>query len=1320
MEQAVFSRAFAKRLAYLAAAAAVFGCVLSAVLAHAAEDTAAPAWAAPETMALRRVSQVTGSQSEPVFLNNIDCAPLTYRLPASHVMQTGCFTGTAFGLLDSDSGTGIFNGTDEGLPLLPHTPHQILVPWPKAMDLVGLDPVATGGTIVSLYTNPLAALQDQRNFLGQLTTKRLDRPPDITLKDSLGRPLVINPQTLAFSAGGAWMVAETLSGSFTRVNLAALDMKAFAPAYGSQGSPALLKSQVSITEDGRFAAIANDVAAAFKVYDLSGCAAVCRSYDYWPFLRQQVSGLRSVQHVRFIGDNLLSFDVLSGDPSQSGTYELAPAGSIDALTGYIGLGDSYTSGEGAFDYLDGTDTPNNLCHLSRQSYPLLLAHDLFGGTGGHSVACSGAVIRDVGDTGGGYRGQVKGGVSLDQLRQSQPLLLETVESHFIPGYVAQQRFISRWQPRIATVSIGGNDIGFGHILQNCVMPHISLRANANSCYNTYEDRQELSRLIDRTVPRWTALYKQLQRQAPGSRLYAVGYPQVALAGGNCALNVHLDRQELELAAGVIDYLNQSIREAAGAAGVTYIDISQALAGHRLCETASYNVAVNGLTAGNDAGIFKTGPIGKESYHPNALGHRLIEQAILEQTANFAAPAESLAAPAAQGGAGVKSLPDAPVSGRPLTALIPKDNLTDSVARRGGTLAVNIDGAESGLRPGTIYSVRLDSAAGSVLGNMTSGSDGDVSGQVVLPEQTPPGGHSVVVTGPGQTDETVAVSQPVYVPAGDADSDGDGIDDMVDSCPGAINSGRDDDRDGTDDTCDALIGPPPAAGAGTNSRASGAATANSHPGDTGGSGGDVHCTSYMRPLAEGLCSRAVLAAAGPKSVRSARLNPGKWLPGPTGRLPGWLLWGGFLLTAAAVIAAGKRYIKKITFRLQWVHMNRVRKGFIYLLSLFLLATLLGTAVATSTNNTLGKPEKVETYLDRSRLYDHFIEYTTDQAKKSNGDTDQSDSVSLSDAAIKAAAEESFTQALIKQNINKVIEANYAWLEGKTATPQFSVDLAAQKQTFAEKVGQYVTTYSAGLPVCTDPSVAAQQTRDPLAATCRPAELSPEAAGAQVTQNLATTGDFLSDPTVTPNNINPEKNPTSQPYYEKLSQLPKAYQFGTKLPYIFAGLSLLAALGIIFLSSPRRKGIRRVGIVLLIAGLGLVALKFLSDYAFRRAEHRIFNNANVGQLQQSLTDFLHRIEMSMVRTELWFGIGFLLLAAVIFGTLAATRQKEAGSGTDGDTPAGKPQDPDDDSAPLLISRKRLQRRPVNDLTPRARPKETTPAAQPQPKKPRRLIQ
>jgi hypothetical protein len=910
MEQLLFSRWFAKRLAYLTVATVLFTCILSVVLTQAVTTNTIPAWSAPNTMAIRRVSQLTGAQSEPNFLNNLDCVPLTYRLAATSTMQAGCFTETAFGLMDTDSGIVIFNGTDEGLPLVPHTAHQILVPWIKALDLIGLDPAPNGGTLLSLYKNPLAIIQDQRNFLGQLSAKQLDRGPDITVKDASGKPLVINPQTLAFSEGGAWLVAETLSGSFVRINLATLSMTAFAPAYGSQGSPALLKSRVTITEDGRFVAIANDIATAFKVYDLSTCDGIindlqpqnCRSYDYWPFARQQISGLQSIRHLRFVNETLLSFDVIAKDPTNSGTYELAPAATITSLTDYIGLGDSYTSGEGAFNYLNGTDTPDNMCHLSRNSYPLLLTHDLFTSSGGHSVACSGAVIKDIGNTGSDYRGQVRGVADLRQLQQSQPLLLESVETNFIPGYVAQQRFIERWQPRITTVGIGGNDIGFGNLLQNCVAPHISRHFSGNTCYSTYEDRLELSRLIDRTGPRWMTLYNQLHRQAPRMRLYAIGYPQVATANGNCALNVQLNKNELELATSIIDYLNQTIKKAAVAAHISYVDISQALAGHRLCETASYNVAVNGLTAGTDAHVLSTKLIGKESYHPNALGHWLIEQTILKQTHNFS---ETVNVVSDTTDNAVSVLLHVPSSGRPTNTLVPDNTLTNGIGKRGSGTTLQAKGVDDGLRPSTLYAVHLDGPTGKVLGTLTSDSVGNLQGSIIIPTITPPGGHTIDVIGENQNGKPVDVTQPIYVPVSDTDSDGDSIDDTTDSCPGAVNSGQDSDRDGIDDICDNLIG--------------------SAPTDLGNSGKSL---SFSNAPASGPPAQALGRTSINPDASSQHTLGSMVKNSPTGRhvarpsrinvrvAPKTRYWYSLLIfTILWVILLAKRYIQKVKFRLQ---------------------------------------------------------------------------------------------------------------------------------------------------------------------------------------------------------------------------------------------------------------------------------------------------------------------------------------------------------------------------------------------------------------------
>ena len=801
-----------QRLAYLLAAALVCICLLSAILTQAAAPFSddQPAWANPASMTLRRVSEAIGAQSESNYFNNLDCYLMTYRrvaqLPFQNEMDTGCFINTAFGLFDVETNMVIFSGSDEGVPLRAFTSSNLLVPWPGA-SLVSLSSAPTGGMYVSLYLSGLPRMQDFRNALLQLTAKQLLTPPDLHLRDRAGQLLVINPQTLAFSDGGGWLVAETLSGSFVRINLATLDMVAFAPAFGSQGSPALLKSRVAVSHDGHYVAISNDVAASFKVYDLTTCTGPminlqpeqCRFYDYRPFVADQVGSLRSIRHVRFLNSGLLSFEALTDSEDSGGIYVLSPTDGIDSLIDYLGLGDSYASGEGAFNYRAGTDSSDSTCHLSVRSYPLLLTRDLFSARGGQSVACSGARINDVGSTSNSYRGQIKSGLSFLQLQQSQPALLQSVMTNFLPGYVAQQRFAGQYQPVVTTVMAGGNDIGFGDILKQCVTPHLS----NNTCFNSYEDRQELLQLIDRTAPRLTNLYKQLRARAPATRLYAIGYPQLAGSGGSCALNVQLNQSELVFAEELIDYLNGAIHRAADKAGVVYVDISQALNGHRLCQTASHNVAVNGITAGNDGGPFGLKIIGRESFHPNALGHELIEQAILQKTANLTKVVPDAASPPDS-----QKLLLAPKTGRVITNRVPIADMVTPIVLVGQSTAVKVSGNAAGLRPTTSYTVRLDGPTGPVIATTQSNADGDIDTTLTLPAGTPPGGHTIDVTGPNQTDEPVDVTQPIYIPAGETDADADGIPDATDSCPVLYNSGQDNDQDGVDDVCDGFIDLPP--------------------------------------------------------------------------------------------------------------------------------------------------------------------------------------------------------------------------------------------------------------------------------------------------------------------------------------------------------------------------------------------------------------------------------------------------------------------------------------------------------------------------------
>ncbi len=746
-----------------------------------------PAWASPSVKTLKRIASVSGHQNEPVYLSNLDCELETYRFTDSATMQTGCFTDTAFGQMDADSGVVLFNGTDEGVHLLPYSPHQLLAPWPKALNLVSLVANTTEGSFISIYKNPLSQLQTQRNVLGAVVSKQLTAGPDLPLKDSTGQPLLINPQSLAFSDNGSWMIAEVLGGTFVRINLASLQITSFAPIYAQQGSPALDESAVTVSPDGRYVAIENTYASEFKVYDLANCSSgLCANYNYWPFISQQVSQLMYVSHVRFLNDGLLSFDASSHSSSAGGTYELAPTAGINSLIDYLGLGDSYSSGEGAFDYLAGTDTKDNRCHLSSHAYPILLTQDLFTAAGGHAVTCSGAVMHDISDGSDGYRGQVRDVASWKDLAQDQPALLASILSNYLPGYVAQQRFVSQYQPAVITLGIGGNNMGFGNILERCIEPQSSLHVVANTCFATYEDRQELLSLISKTGKGLQSTYKQLLKQAPATRLYVIGYPEVSIDNGDCALNVHFNTSELEFFDELVQQINGTIASAATAAGAQYVDISKALAGHRLCETNGGNIAVNGLTAGASSGLGDFDFIASESYHPNALGQQLIEQAILKQTHNLTALPQTITAKP-PGGAFI----NAPKTGRSINQLLPSKLLSKSQASPGQTISLTIASTAFGLPQSGNYTVHLDGSQGIILGTLA----GDSPASISIPITTGLGVHSIDITGTNQVGEPIDLTQPIII----VPPEGAGV------CGPVATSGIDIDHDGIDDACDPVIG-----------------------------------------------------------------------------------------------------------------------------------------------------------------------------------------------------------------------------------------------------------------------------------------------------------------------------------------------------------------------------------------------------------------------------------------------------------------------------------------------------------------------------------
>lgn len=760
-------------------------------------------WMSSQDPILDKTNDLPANQMPPLMNN--DCLDVTVRRVGSSTMQNSCMVQTALGQVGSDG--VIFNGSSEMIPIVPPSLFNGLTPIPNQSMLITTNSAQTIGSYIHFYTSirdKMKPLPDPVNGRLQYT---LTKNPDRTLRDSAGKALPANVYALAFSPNGSWMVVDLPFRGFVRVNLATLEMLPFAPSMNQGMDYASREAQLAITNDGRQVAIKPVSQPGFTVYDLSTCTGAalpvnplqpkCQSRDYAAYLNTNIPNFRAASQMRFINNVQLSFYAMYDYASANykvARYTLTAPGESPTGIEYLGMGDSFASGQGAYSYRGGTDTANNACHLSSKSYPFLLTSQKF--ASGQSVACSGAKTRDIIFSSGKYEGQVK-----DKIIKDKRENVEEIVRDYTPGYLAQSEFIDIYRPQNLTLSIGGNDIGFADILKSCASPF----AENRTCFPTYEERAGLAKSINSLFDKLVTTYQTVTK--PGSRLYVIGYPQIVVQKGDCAANVLLDAQEIKLAIGIIDSLNAVIEQAALKAGAKYVDVSQAFAGSRLCETKSSNVAINGFTLGNDGGIGNFKFAGAESYHPNALGHELLSRAILNATDNMSLYTPAATSPGSDSSSS-SGLVDAslPSSGRGTPALIYDESLAADSASKGDEINIKISDNVAALKATSSYTVELQSTP-LALGTATTDSLGNLTATIRVPADTSPGFRSLRVNGSNIAGEPISIFKSIYVAASENDMDGDGIPDSQDPCILVAPSGLDYDKDGIDDACDAYIGEP---------------------------------------------------------------------------------------------------------------------------------------------------------------------------------------------------------------------------------------------------------------------------------------------------------------------------------------------------------------------------------------------------------------------------------------------------------------------------------------------------------------------------------
>lgn len=363
---------------------------------------------------------------------------------------------------------------------------------------------------------------------------------------------------------------------------------------------------------------------------------------------------------------LLAVAACSGSSDTGATIDKQPPPPAHWV---VSLGDSYIAGEGARwagntdgapDAVDaqgpfaygGVNGMEDIagCHEARQSEINIESSS----TAGKDLACSGAETATKIESDGSF----KPGIDFyDQNGQ-------------IGQALALERFAKTHSVSAVVLSIGGNNFEFSTILTQCVLDFVG---NAGSKPVYCSKDPSLAKLFDaahaaqvqaavqQSIQNITKALTAAGEKSSDYRIVVQGYPsplppgnlirypqtvQARYTEGGCPL---FDKDATWANTTVVPTINNTVASAVSASGltnITYLDVSQAFVGHRLCEDGVNQLQHTGLSSWRSPGaanalewvneVYTKGTPwqGQESAHPNfwgSMAERNCLQQVLAQT-----------------------------------------------------------------------------------------------------------------------------------------------------------------------------------------------------------------------------------------------------------------------------------------------------------------------------------------------------------------------------------------------------------------------------------------------------------------------------------------------------------------------------------------------------------------------------------------------------------------------------------------------------------------------------------------------------------------
>src|SRR3954471_21691916 len=138
--------------------------------------------------------------------------------------------------------------------------------------------------------------------------------------------------------------------------------------------------------------------------------------------------------------------------------------------------------------------------------------------------------------------------------------------------------------KVVSLQIGGNDIGFTEILENCV----TYNPFAHPCQDRYGTgaNDQINARIAATAPKVAAVSQGIHQRSPDAKVLVVNYAAILPeTGSGCWPQVPLAYSDVPYLRGKEKALNAMLQTAATDSGATYVDDYTASIGKDACRSA---------------------------------------------------------------------------------------------------------------------------------------------------------------------------------------------------------------------------------------------------------------------------------------------------------------------------------------------------------------------------------------------------------------------------------------------------------------------------------------------------------------------------------------------------------------------------------------------------------------------------------------------------------------------------------------------------------------------------------------------------------------